>query len=497
MKLLKVENLYKRYSEDFSLKKINFELEAGEVHCVIGENGCGKTCLMKNISGLDTFDKGNIYINDEKINYKKNDLLNTNKVLFIMQEPMLFNNLSIAENIFFESQTNLSYKTLVNYDEIYQKCTLALKELGINIDVHKKAGSLSLSEKQLVEIVRAYVTNCKIIIFDEPSTTFTDKETNILFGVIKYLKNRGYGIIYISHRLKEIREIADKISIFAKGEIVATENVSECSDEDILKKMATDVYSYTYPKVKVNTGKIIFEVKNLSSGSVLKDISFSLKQGEIVGVTGLVGSGRTYLSNYLYGAIHKNKIDRLFKEENVQFSNTKDAIKNRIIMLPENREEFAIFNGKDGIFNTSISALKRFSVKSVIEDNLVKKQTQSYFDKFNIFPKKVENKIETFSGGNKQKIILSKLLMTNSLIYILDEPTRGIDIPTKVDIYNCMNDIVSKGGTILFMSSDVDELLGMTDKILVLESGCIVKEFITKETTKEAIYRYALSDNSK
>ncbi len=484
MSLLKVININKYYSEDFSLKNINFNLREGEVHSILGENGSGKTCFMNNICGFSSYDSGSIFLNNIKL--EKNKLCK--EILFIMQEPNLFDNMTVAENIFFNIYNN--YKYTINKNKVFLKCKQVFNELSINIKVYDNVEKLSLSQKQLVEIAKAYVSNCKIIILDEPITTFTDIESEILYNVINYLKCKGIGIIFISHKINSIKKVSDRVSIFSKGEIIACKDVKNLSEEEILKLMASRPITNKYPKINSNIGKSILEIKNLSCENILENISFDLKEGEILGITGLIGSGRTYLSNYLYGAIKKNKIEKIFNEKNVEIHNTFEAIERKIIMLPENREENSIFKSHSSIFNSTISSLNRFTNKNIINENLLMLKVQEYFNKFHITPNKIENDISTFSGGNQQKIILSKLIMTNSLIYILDEPTRGIDIPTKVDIYNCINDIVLKGGAVMFISSDIDELIGMCDRILILESGKIVKEVLAKNVTKEEILKY-------
>ncbi len=488
--LLEVKNLCKFYTDDFSLKNINFKLQKGEVHGVIGENGSGKTCFMKNLCGFDKFDSGEILIDNLHV---QNKSLLYNDILFIMQEPTLFNNLTVGENILFD-KFNLKKGIFVNRNKLMAEAYNVLKELSINIDVYTIVEELSFAQKQLVEVAKAYVSDCRIIIFDEPTTTFTDFESKILFDVIKYLKNKGIGIIFISHKLQDIREISDKISVFSKGEITACESLEKLTDNDILSSMVSRAVNYQYPKLHIPKGKVIFKLDNVSSGNVLKNISFNIREGEIVGMTGLVGSGRTYLSNYIYGTICKNDVSKLFDESNLSINSVSEAIKKNLVMLPENRE-LVSFKDKNALFNTTISSLNRFNTAYGLEDELLQKNTQKYFDKLNVAPNKIFNTLDTFSGGNQQKIMLLRLLMTNALLYILDEPTRGIDIPTRVDIYNCFNDIITKGGGILFMSSDVDELMGMCDRILILEGGRIVKEVVPKNTSKSEILSYAIGRN--
>ncbi|MFV0504748.1 MAG: sugar ABC transporter ATP-binding protein [Lachnospirales bacterium] len=486
MNLLEVKKLSKYYSEEFALKNINLNLKKGEVHGIIGENGSGKTCFMKNISGFEKPDLGLISINGKEV--KDVNYLAKN-ILFIMQEPNLFANLTVAENIYFD-EFIINKSPIFNYMDVVFRSKEVLQELSIGINPLEKVSNLTLAQKQLIEVAKAYVSNCSMIIFDEPTTTFTDIESNILFNVIDYLKEKGLGIIFISHKLKEIRKICTSLSIFTNGSAVTYYDLKSLSDDEILKTMASRPFLDSYPKVNIKKGNVVLEIKNLSSGNVLHNISLTLKQGEVLGITGLVGSGRTYLSNYLFGSICKNKIDTLFKEKNVSMKNTKDAIENNMIMLPENRET-AVFGKHNALFNTTIASLKRFISNNTIQDDLLERQTNIYFEKFHVFPNKTENDIETFSSGNQQKIIFLRLIMTNSLIYILDEPTRGIDIPTKIDIYNCINDIVAKGGSVMILSSDIDELLGMADRILIMEEGRIVKESIPDCTDKEEILMYA------
>ncbi len=485
--LLEVKNLCKFYNDDFSLKNINFTLSKGEVHGVIGENGSGKTCFMKNLCGYEPFDSGQVFVEKELLH---NNKLLSRDILFIMQEPTLFNNLTVAENILFDKY-NSKGKHFVNNYKLLSEAYTVLKDLSINLDAEALVGDLNFAQKQLVEVAKAYVSDCKIIIFDEPATTFTDYESNILFEVIKYLQNKGIGVIFISHKLQDIRRIADRISIFSKGEIVACREMKNFSDKEILSTMVSRPINYQYPKLNTPKGKVILELNDISSGNVLKDISLTLRSGEIVGVTGLMGSGRTYLSNYIYGSICENSISKLFDEKDVSIKSTSEAIEKGIAMLPENRD-LVTFKGQNALFNTTISSLNRFNTYHGLLDELLESSAQSNFAKLLVTPNNIFRDIDSFSGGNLQKILLLRLLMTNALLYILDEPTRGIDIPTRLDIYNCMNDIVSKGGGILFLSSNIDELIGMSDRILVLEGGRIVAEVVPNKTTKEEILAFAV-----
>jgi ribose transport system ATP-binding protein len=486
-----LKGITKIFSKEFTLENINLNLYPGEVHIITGENGSGKTAVMKIICGIEKQDSGSVFINNREISLNSIYEAKKEGILYIMQDTNLYYNLSVAENIFFDKLSGFKNLLGINYAHLFFDCQRLFDELQIKIDIFSNVQKLGLAQKQLIELAKAYVSNAKIIIFDEPSSAFTDSETEILFFIINYLKSKGISIFYISHRLDEIVRIGDRISVLLQGRLVGTKTVAKEMKRDVIKMMTGLTFDQRYPKIKSNIGKAILEAKHLSSQNILKDINFFLRKGEILGIAGLAGSGRSYLANCLFGAINDYLGDIFIFGEKKNPKTPSDAFKSGIILLPEDRIECAVYENFDALFNLTVMSLRRFVDKSLINLEMLEDTGKGYIERFSIKPEGINHPLTHYSGGNQQKLILSRLIMTRSRIFILDEPTRGIDIASKVDIYNSMNDIISKGSSILFISSEAEELLGMCDRILVMSNGKIVADLLPGKTTKEQILYFA------
>ncbi len=493
--ILVLKNITKYFSEDFTLTNINLDLFPGEVHILIGENGSGKSTIMKIIGGILKPDRGTIFINNVATTFDSEYDAKKHGILYIMQDTNLYYNLTTAENIFYDKlylmKDNFSG---INYFKLFNLCEKILHELNISIDAKEEIKHLSFAQKQLIELAKAYVSDAKIIIFDEPSSALTDFEKDILFKVVTILKNKGIAIFYISHKLDDIKKIGDRITVLHHGQIVGTKNTEEASKDTVITMMTGLTFEERYPKLDIKIGEEVLRVENLKYQTTLNSISFNLHKGEIIGITGLVGSGRTQLSKCLFGDAKPTGGSIFIEGKEVFLKEPADAIKAGINLIPENRKENSIFECHNVIDNMTISALNRYNNFLALSDNLLRKTTEEYIRQFSIKPQRPNNLLETYSGGNQQKIIIAKWVMCRSKIYIMDEPTRGVDIASKVDIYNCMNDIVSKGASIIFISSEIEEILGMSDKILVLAGGRIVSEMSKKDATKEKILDYATSE---
>lgn len=489
---LVLRDINKYLSEDFSLKSINLDLYYGEVHALIGENGSGKSMIINVINGLFKKDSGHILVDGEEINPGSVHEAKRLGIHSVLQDIALYPNLTVAENIYADK---MPYKNKllhwIDSDKLVHDCYHLFKSLEIDIDPTALLGNLGFAQRHMVEMVKAYVSDAKIILFDEPSESFTPMEKAILYKLINELRSKNKAIIYITHFLNELEAIADRVTVIDQGRIIATRNVKEITLLDIIGLMAMTDDGKRYPKLELPLGKTVLSVKNLSFGSVLSDINFELKKGEILGVTGLVGSGRSMLAKCLFGVNKPNTGSIEVNGKAVNIKEPYDAIKAGIALLPEDRITSSVFGVLDLEDNVSISSLKRFVQHMIIDPYILSDVSSSYVEKLSIKPGNSADKLYTYSGGNQQKMAVARWMMSRLKVYIMDEPTRGVDAASKTDIYNCMVDMVRKGASIVFISSDIDEILGMCDRILVMNSGKLVCDLPRNQATKEDIIMYA------
>lgn len=489
--VLELININKKFSDSFSLKNVSLSLAEGEVHVILGENGSGKSVLMNIILGICQRDSGSILLNGKVVTINSTVDSKNLGISMIHQDSYLFDHLSVSENIFMDSKPYyLKYLKLINTHNLNAKCQELFNNLGLTINPKTLVKNLNIAQKQIVEICKAYVSNSKIIIMDEPSSSLTKSETQILFNIIRELKKNKVSILYISHKLDEIRQIGDKITILREGEVVTSEPLNENNISSIIHKMTNKDIKQRFPKLRVPLGNEILTVKNLSSGKILKNISFSVKKGEIVGIIGLVGSGRTKIAKCIFG-IDKYEGNINFFNKELIISSPIDAIREGIGYLSEDRTSDGLFPCRSVIENITAASMYKVSNKSLIDKSIEKNLASYYVDKLGIKINSLDEKVAFLSGGNQQKVLLSKWIMTKSKLLILDEPTKGIDIPSKVDFYNLMNEMILNNVSIILISSDVDEILGMCDRILVLCEGRIVANLSRHEATHEKIMFYA------
>ena len=491
---LQMEGINKYFSESFSICDVSLDLYSGEVHAIIGENGSGKSTLIRIISGLVKPDSGTILLDGIPLNIHSVSMAKQHKIHCVWQDLNLYPNLTVAENIYANTLScNTTLFKTVNAYKMYHDCAEIFKEFGINIDPTIPASRLGFAQKQLIEMVRAYISNAEIVIFDEPSAAFTASEKNVLFKIIHTLKEKNTAIFYITHMVEEIEQIADRVTIIHQGRIISTRSVKNTTQEEIIRLLSVPAERKRYPKLDIKTGKTILSVKNLYAADVLKDISFELKKSEILGITGLMGSGRSLLAQCLFGltAISDGSIEINGAKQKISTPN--DAIKAGIALLPEDRASGSIFGCLDLDNNLTVSSLKRFEQYKYLHNNIMTDVTDTYIKKLSIKPGHPNDLLSTYSGGNQQKTAVARWIMSRAKIYILDEPTRGVDVASKTDIYNCMLDLVTKGASIILISSDIEEILGMCDRVLVLSDGRISGEFRRSEATKEGImYKAAM-----
>lgn len=484
---LEIKNINKYFSDSFSLSDVSMDLYSGEVHAFIGENGSGKSTVIKIISGVLKQDSGVVLIDNTAVSIDSVASAREHGIHCVWQDINLYPNLTVAENIYMDHPNTENSLLARNQYRMFRDCNEIFGEFGINIDARVKAGQLGFAQKQLVEMVKAYVSNAQIVIFDEPSAAFTSNEKDILYRIIRALKAKNTAILYITHLLDEIELIADRLSVIHQGRIIGTQTVGNTSKDDIIRMLAVPAEKNRYPKLNITLGKVIMSVKDLSAADILSSISFDLRKSEILGITGLMGSGRSLLAQCLFGITPVKTGSIEINGQKQKFSSPEDAIRNGIALLPEDRASSAIFGCLNLENNVTLSSLKRFEQYKYLHNQIMTDVTDTYIKKLSIRPGNLNDLMENYSGGNQQKAAVARWMMSRSKIYILDEPTRGVDVASKTDIYNCMLDLVSKGASIILISSDIEEILGMCDRVLVLAEGQISGEFRRSEATKEAI----------
>ena len=473
--LVQMKNISKSFSGTKVLKGVNLELGHGEILALLGENGAGKSTLMKILSGIYSKDSGEIYLDGELCHFQNPKEAQNKGVAIIHQEMNLCNDLSVSENIFLgrEVMEGLS----LNHKKMDEEAQKILDDLGISMKSTELAGDLKVSEQQMVEIAKALSQDAKVLIMDEPTSALSRKEIEDLFRVIRKLRDEGRGIIYISHRLDELRAIVDKVSILRDGENVISGDLKDFSIDDIIRHMVGREIQDKFPRIHSEKGKEILRVERLNAGPKVRDISFSLYEGEILGIAGLMGAGRTEMTRALFGVDEKTSGKIYLFGEEVKANSPKDSIELGMALIPEDRR-------KDGLctdlsIRENISLPNLDSMKNslgVLSKDLELKISEDTIKSLNVKAKDREMISKNLSGGNQQKVVLGKWLVRNPKVILFDEPTRGIDIGAKVEIYQIMNELKKKGVGVLFISSEMEEVLGMSDRILIFCDGRITGE---------------------
>lgn len=485
---LSLHNINKYFTEVFSLNDINLDFYSGKVHSIIGENGSGKSSIIKIISGMTTPDSGEIILDGNTVSFKSVFDARKAGIYCISHTPSLFPNLSICENIFSDiANTNSSIFKVINFEKLRKKCYDLFNEFNINFDVDAHISTLSYPQQQLIELLKVYTSPAKVVILDEVSSSFTYIEKNILFSLISKLKSRGVAIIYITHIIEEIKTVTDSLSIVYKGKISCSKDVSNLTDDDIIALLSVQINKKPYPKLYLKPKENVLFVENLRIPNLLNNVSFKLRKSEILGITGLMDSGRSILGQCLFGNVDNYEGNILIDGHIKKIKSPNDAIKSGIAFLPDTASLTSLFECLNLEKNMTSASLKRFENHKYLHDDIIYTVVDSYIKRLNIKPGNQRDIISHYSSGNQQKIILAKWMMSKSKIYILNEPTRGIDIASKIDVYNCINDLVRKGASVILISSDIDEILGMCDRTLVLAHGEIISEFSRNEATKEKI----------
>lgn len=476
--ILKLVEISKKFPGVKALDSVSFNVKKGNVHGLIGENGAGKSTLMKILSGVYKRDSGTIYF-DGKLMPEGTPLQSQKMgISIIYQEFNLVPVLSVAENIFLGKLGNKQKGKFVNWSSIRRQAQQLMKRIGYEINVNKLVKDLSVAEMQMVEIAKALSYESKLIIMDEPTAPLTNNELDTFFHVIQTLRKEGITIIFISHKLEELMELCDEITVMRDGKVIDTTDIKHTTKEEIVRKMIGREMDQEFPpRVDSVQDENILEVKNLHVRNKIDGIDFSLKRGEILGLVGLVGAGRTETVRTLFGIQQHASCELRINEKEIHIRSPKGAIENKMMLLPEDRKRqglFMKFSVRDNISAANLDGIKgRFFLNESREEDIGRK----YVQMFKIKASSDLQKVVGLSGGNQQKVIVAKAVFTDPEILIMDEPTRGIDVGAKYDIYTIMNKLTSEGKSIIFISSELNELLGMCDRLLVISNKKIRGEF--------------------
>ena len=489
--ILQMRDIEKRFAGVHALKSVQFELRAGEVHALMGENGAGKSTLIKVLCGIHKRDGGEIIYFGEPVHF--NGIADSQKVgiSVIHQELNMMNHLTVAQNIFIGREPRKG--PFIDDAKMVEDAKALFEKIGVKIDPTVQLGTLTVGKQQMVEIVKAVSHDCKLLVLDEPTAALTQPEVEELFKIMNDLKAKGIGMIYISHRMDEITRISDRVTVMRDGEYVDTVDTASVTKDDIVKMMVGRViYGEQKSASEVAPdAPVVLEVKNLNAGKEVKNVSFSLRKGEILGFAGLMGAGRTEVARALYGADPRQTGEIYINGEKVNIKTPEQAVKHGICYLSEDRKRYGLMLDKSVSENTTIASVDDFIHSGLISDSEMKAASAEFNEKLRTKTPSMEQLLKNLSGGNQQKVIIARWLMKNSDIFIFDEPTRGIDVGAKSEIYNLMDDLAKQGKSIIMISSELAEVLRMSDRILVMCEGRKTGELDIAEATQENIMKLA------
>ncbi len=493
--ILRFENISKTFPGVKALKDVSFEIHRGDVHVLLGENGAGKSTLIKILTGVYQADEGSvIYLNDVPV--KIQDILHSRKLGIgtVFQENSLIPHLNVAENVFLSRELR-NKAGAIDWKRTYEECDRWIRELGVDhINPRAQVRRLSVADQQIVEIVKVFSQNPSIIILDEPTSSLSDNEISNLFRIIETLKKKGVTFIYVSHRMEEIKQIGDRATIFRDGALTGEiENCKVADMDQVINMIVGRTLDEKFPARESHIGEVALEVRGLEVPNTIYDISFQVHKGEVLGFSGLVGSGRTSTAKAIVGAIPRSKGEIYVHGKEVRINSPRDAISQGIGYLPEDRKTEGLILSKSVKENITLASLTKKFYKGFIIDH--KKETvvsEEYREKLRIKTPGINRQVKFLSGGNQQKVVFAKWLCSEVDVYIFDEPTRGIDVGAKSEIYQIINDLVAQGAAVIVISSELPEILGVCDRVIVMRDGWITANIDRADATQEKIMSYSI-----
>ena len=485
--IIRLEHVSKSFPGVKALDNVNLEIGRGSVHALVGENGAGKSTLIKILSGIYQMDEGEIILENQRVRFSAPVDAQRAGISVIHQELKLSEPLTVTENIFLGNWLRKDGGRLIDWKAMRRRAEEQIQSLGIDLDPDAVVSSLTVAKRQIVEICKAITRNAKIIIMDEPSAVLTDRELAVLFRTINKLRSDGYTIIYISHRMDEVFNLADTVSILRDGRHIGTFPIEEVTREQLIGMMVGRELNGEYVRHECPiSDEILLESRHLTSHGVFEDVSFKLRRGEVLGISGLVGAGRTEVARALIGVDKVDSGEIIYKGQPVKW-NFREAIRAGVGYVPEDRKQQGLMLEFSVMRNTTMVALDKVVHRGIISFHEEEAYTREYIDKLHIATPSVETQAESLSGGNQQKVVISKWLMRDSELLVLDEPTRGVDVGAKHEIYTIIKELVEQGKTIIVISSEMPELIGICDRILVMCRGRMVGEFARGEATQDKI----------
>jgi ribose transport system ATP-binding protein len=485
-----MQNIYKAFGTNQVLTGVDFELKGGEVHALMGENGAGKSTMMNVLTGLHSRDKGTITIDGKETYFNNPKEAEKYGVTFIHQELNIWPEMTVLENMFIGKELRNSFG-LLKTAEMKALAKQQFDRLEVSIPLDRVAGSCSVGEQQMIEIAKALLTDAKVIIMDEPTAALTEKEIRKLFEVIASLKKEGVSMVYISHRMEEIFTICDRITVMRDGKTVDTKPIPETNFDEVVKKMVGRELTDRFPKREATPGETVLQVKGLTNKKSFHDISFSVRAGEIVGVSGLMGAGRTEIMRGIFGLDSIDRGEVLLNGKKVSIKSPSQAVKLGIGFITEDRKDEGLvldFSIKE---NIALPILSSFAPKGVINEKSEADFVHMLIKRLTVKTESAETRVGDLSGGNQQKVVIAKWIGISPKVLILDEPTRGVDVGAKREIYQLMNELTDRGVAIIMVSSELPEILGMSDRVLVVHEGKITGELKKEEATQEKIMTLA------
>ena len=491
--VLEMRHIRKTFPGVVALDDVDFELRRGEVHILLGENGAGKSTLMKILSGAYQKSAGQIILDGAEVEIKNPKHAQTLGISTIYQEFNLIPHLSVGENIFLGREP-AQLPGLIDQRAIFQAATRALAGLGLTLDPHQLVKELRVAEQQMVEVAKALSLDARILIMDEPTAALTEHEIGELFATIRRLKDKGVAIVYISHRMEELFEIGDRVTVLRDGRTVGTYEVRGMSKSELIRLMVNRELTELFPKERATRGPEVLRVEGLSTKNGLKDISFSLHKGEVLGLAGLMGAGRTELARAIFGLDQITSGTIYIKGEPQRIGSPRSAINSGIGFLTEDRKAQGLVLPLSVKENLCLSSVDKFSRWGIMDTDEEQRAAGRYVKELRIRTPSLDQKVVFLSGGNQQKVVLSKWLCCEAEVFIFDEPTRGVDVGAKAEIYQLMNRLTASGVAIIMISSEMLEVLGMSDRILVMRGGRITGEFSAREATQERVLQCALGE---